>query len=404
MLLLSPLLPLLLLLSVAAEPVENLSTEAELDKLIAAAQARKAALRSQPDVEPATNVEGARGSVDATLARAARHSPDKKTVALCFGTFDFIELLLNWACHVSQLGVRWFVIVAMDAKVYAALQSVPKVRAHTLLLPRSKEHNITKLTVIGERQRFGLHVLERGFSIVHSDADAYWIRDPWPLISAGDDVVAERIWGKPPSVVKAWGAAICTGWYYMRSSPATIALARKTRDEIEKKRARQSSWQASDQYCINIALQRDYALKWDSDRKMDPISSMSTRFTDMSTFRGTANTPDGRLRVALLAHGVIPRACPVLSPTELAKLDAARSAGVKVHGKAHLWQSLLASASVIHCFPPGGDPTPGEKRFIFMGHPKHTNAEVNFARQQRLWRLQDDWNTGDNVCAAPSSA
>ena len=64
-----------------------------------------------------------------------------------------------------------------------------------------------------QRQRFGLRVLESGLSIVHSDADALWLRDPWPVLRAGDvvgdvaSITAERIWGKPPSVVRSWGAA-----------------------------------------------------------------------------------------------------------------------------------------------------------------------------------------------------
>jgi len=42
--------------------------------------------------------------------------------------------------------------------------------------------------------------------------------------SGGADVVAERIWGKPLLVVGSWGAAICTGFYCLRHSAATIEL------------------------------------------------------------------------------------------------------------------------------------------------------------------------------------
>ena len=61
----------------------------------------------------------------------------------------------------------------------------------------------------------------------------------------------------------------------------------------------------------------------------------------------------------------------------------------RVSGKARLWRRLLEGASVLHCFPPGGDPEPGEKRFIFMGNPKHTAAELAFARRQGLWRVRE---------------
>jgi hypothetical protein len=216
------------------------------------------------------------------------------------------------------------------------------------------------------------------------------IKDPWPVLSHGDDIVAERIWGKPLSVVRAWGAAICTGWYFVRSTPAAIAVARATRDEIAKKRARQPNWQASDQYCLNVALHKRFALRWDGNQTMPPASSMATKYVDQQPSRGTATTDEGTVRVAMLAHAIIPRACPVLSTTELTSVERARP-GERLHGKAHWWRVLLQNAVVLHCFPPGDTPQPTEKRFIFMGHPKHTQAEVAFAKRQNLWRLRENW-------------
>ena len=92
----------------------------------------------------------------------------------------------------------------------------------------------------------------------------------------------------------------------------------------------------------------------------------------------------------MLAHAIIPRACPVLSASELASIGADPSSALRhraARGKPKLWASLLRSAYVLHCFPPGGDPAPGERRAVFMGHPKHTQAEVAFAKRQGLWRL-----------------
>ena len=285
------------------------------------------------------------------IAHASKISPDGRTVALCFGTIDFLELMLNWVCHAFSVGVHWFALVAMDRSLYAELLRLPSLRPHALLLPRIAYRNrtVTKLTVIGERQRFGLSVLERGFSIVHTDLDAYWLKNPWPLISVGDDVVAERIWGKPTSVVKAWGAAICTGWYYLRSSKRSIALARKTQSEILAKRTRQPGWQASDQYFINIVLHRQYSLRWDhGNRTLLGADSMSTKFTDLSNASGTALSPAGPLRVRLLAHAIVPRACPVLSATEFKNFIRARQGG-KLKGKAYWWRYLMNTASVVHC-------------------------------------------------------
>lgn len=302
------------------------------------------------------------------MRRAAAASPDSKTVALVFGTKDFVAHVLNWACHALALGCRWFVLVAMDSSLHRELRRLPAVSSHTLFLPRVREGtvNVTKLNVIGERQRLGLSVLERGFSIVHSDADALWIRDPWPLLETGD-VIAERIWGKPLSVVQSWGAGICTGFYFLRSKPPVIALAREVRDAISAKRRRQTTWQASDQYYVNTILGRR-GVKWVGGQKMAPMTSMSTRFYEHSPHVGMAAARGGsNLTIVMLAHSRVPRACPVLSSGELRALERGNTRGLSP--KARLWQSLLQSAYVLHCFPP--DPQlRGERRSVFMGHPK----------------------------------
>eukprot|EP00966_Prymnesium_polylepis_P326187 7382103-Prymnesium_polylepis.1 len=215
------------------------------------------ALEAVEQSTPSATAELTAGDL-ALLTRAARSAPGGGTVALVFGTADFLELLLNWACHALRAGVRWFVLVAMDAQLHSALAATP-LHGQTLYLPRARDGSIVidKMSIIGERQRFGLRVLEAGLSIVHSDADALWLRDPWPVLRAGDVVsdratlTAERIWGKPPSVVRSWGAAICTGFYYMRSGAPAIALAREVQRQITERTTSTPSWQASDQLVIN---------------------------------------------------------------------------------------------------------------------------------------------------------
>lgn len=124
-----------------------------------------------------------------------------------------------------------------------------------LLLPRvaSGTTTITKLSVIGERQRFGLRVLEAGFHVLFVDLDALFLRSPEPLLRDGD-IIGERIWGRPRNVVQKWGAAICTGFYFLRATAANVAIFRKTHHLIAEKRQRQPKWQASDQWAINNAL------------------------------------------------------------------------------------------------------------------------------------------------------
>ena len=89
-------------------------------------------------------------------------------------------------------------------------------------------------------------MLESGFNVLFADLDALFLRSPAPILADGD-IIGERIWGRPLSVVKKWGAAICTGFYFVRSTPRTLAIFRKTQSLIVAKRLKQPRWQASDQ-------------------------------------------------------------------------------------------------------------------------------------------------------------
>ena len=51
------------------------------------------------------------------------------------------------------------------------------------------------------------------------------------------DIIGERIWGRPLSLVKKWGAAICTGFYFVRSNRRTVKIFRQTHRLIAEKLA-----------------------------------------------------------------------------------------------------------------------------------------------------------------------
>ena len=319
------------------------------------------------------------------LKTAAAHSADGRTVALVFATHDFAELVLNWCLTAVRAGVRWFTVVAMDAELQDLLER-GGVGAPVVLLPRAQQGvPITKLNIIGERQRFGVQVLAAGLSVVHADADALFVRDPTPLLAEGD-IVASRIWGKPLSVVRKWGAGVCTGFYFLRSSNRTVAFARSVQQAVAAKaRSHADTWQQSDQYYVNTLLDA-MGVTW-SRGKMAGMADYKERMHSFTSDVGVAGGSSGApLRLVMLPHVLAARACPVMKPADLAR------AGAKPGGKQRLWQHLLGAAVVLHCFPPEKASAQAQaKRTIFMGHPEHIAGEEAFQRGQGLWLLRADW-------------
>jgi len=263
-----------------------------------------------------------------------------------------------------------------------------------LLLPRVALGDvvISKLNVIGERQRFGLRVLEAGFNVLFTDLDAILLRSPAPILADGD-FIGERIWGRPLSVVKKWGAAICTGFYFVRSNARTIKIFRRTHYMISTKRQRMPKWQASDQWAINHAID-DHVVEWEpgSRDKMKGIDSFQTKFYDNYSHVGYTRTH--RSKFIVLPHKVVARSCPILK-YGATQPPATERGELK---KWAIWQSLLRNAYALHCFPPHSMPCPGLKhgekgcdKSVIMGSKVHIHGEVVFDQQQGLWFMADGW-------------
>jgi len=326
------------------------------------------------------------------LHRAASSSWDCKTVILLFATSDFKDLAINWAQAATSVNVTNFVLVAMDQKLGQILARFDTGSAPGLLLPRvaSGALVVSKLNVIGERQRFGLRALEAGFNVLFVDLDGILLRSPGPLLRDGD-IIGERIWGRPGSIVKKWGAAICTGFYFVRSTRQTIRIFRATHQLIAAKRAKMKRWQASDQWAINHAV--DSAdVQWRTPSPMKGINDFHSKFYDEQPAWGF--TKDPKAKFVVLPHVHVPRSCPILRHGAARPPRTERGESKKYE----LWRHLLDRAYVLHCFPPDSMPCPGKKhgekgcdKSVIMGAAVHIHGEVVFDQRQGLWFMRRGW-------------
>lgn len=110
---------------------------------------------------------------------------------------------------------------------------------------------------------------------------------------------------------------------------------------------------------------------------MRPISDMRTKYWDNSSQIGY--TRNFRSKFVVLPHVAVARSCPILKHGAN-KPPASDHAEMR---KWTLWQHLLKTSSVLHCFPPDsmpcGDLKHGEKgcdKSVIMGSAVHIHGEV----------------------------
>lgn len=148
------------------------------------------------------------------LASTLTHKDKGATLVVTFANFAFKELLLNWVANVKKTGVEGFLIGAMDAELLKLCHD-KRLPAYSLddpglleQIPRNEE--VTPMKDLGKadfrsdhkafrnmgarKGGFVLALLQLGYSVLISDADAVFIKDPVPFFSKGPLPEVADVW------------------------------------------------------------------------------------------------------------------------------------------------------------------------------------------------------------------
>ncbi|MGH6677681.1 MAG: putative nucleotide-diphospho-sugar transferase, partial [Bradyrhizobium sp.] len=140
-----------------------------------------------------------------------------KTKIVCFINGSYLRIALNWLRGIEEIGISEFAtIVTMDLKSRLVF-ATKKVRTMHRPMPSWRLDDLWRhrTLVIAE-------ILEDGFDVIHSDADAVWLRNPLPLIFDGnEDLVFSQgtIW--PQESLEKRGFVLCCGLFAARSNDRT---------------------------------------------------------------------------------------------------------------------------------------------------------------------------------------
>jgi hypothetical protein len=144
---------------------------------------------------------------------------------------EYIQTGLNWAHAMRRLGLNNFFIVSGDNFTHEFLQE----RGFTSVLANIDETGFdvsfvshdgfsTKgLAMIALKFPVARFLVKSGYSVILSDADAVWLRDPMPFMQDAD-IAFQRIDYHPAPIARLWGFAACTGFVFFRHGMKTMAF------------------------------------------------------------------------------------------------------------------------------------------------------------------------------------
>jgi hypothetical protein len=172
------------------------------------------------------------------LARVAATVNSGNELSFAVISREYIETGLNWIRAMRGLGLTNFIIIAGDKVTSEALDA--RGIANVLAVIDESEFDASYVSWTGFSAK-GLAVsafkfpvaqflVRAGYSVVMSDADAVWLRDPMPYLREAD-VAFQRIVYHPPEIAMLWGFAACGGFISFRCGQKTAAFLERLMDE-----------------------------------------------------------------------------------------------------------------------------------------------------------------------------
>lgn len=149
----------------------------------------------------------------------------------------YIPVGLNWLKAVTALGLAAKIhVIALDE---ATRDAFPE---SVVLFHPLAESDFW--VIMAHRTRILCMLLDQGFDIIHSDADAVWVHDPLAAIMESDtEMVFSQgtVW--PRDVHAQHGVVVCCGLFYLKNSPSVRAFFAQIEDRVRQYK--------SDQMAIN---------------------------------------------------------------------------------------------------------------------------------------------------------
>lgn len=152
-----------------------------------------------------------------------------KCVIAVFANFDYLPVLQNWIEGMRRLEIDNFLVIAIDRPLFDYLQ-----KENINAIYRPVEPGLGKLWI--HRIHVLRELIAQDYDVMHSDADAVWLKDPMETYfeETPYDMLFSQGTYWPPDVHEKWGFVLCCGLFYLRSNPKTKAFLAQMAVSVEQ--------------------------------------------------------------------------------------------------------------------------------------------------------------------------
>lgn len=212
-----------------------------------------------------------------------------KTLTVVFSDASYIPILYNWLEYSQPFLKNNLLVVSLDKITDDAIS---QRNIHTHLL----EWKGDLASLWSERVKLIKQLINLGYNVIHSDADAVWLDDAVSYCEGLNSDIAfsqGTVW--PPDAHNSLGVVLCCGFFYLRPTLQTIDFLEAWEEAV--------IIDGDDQRALNNLLLKN-GISW--NEKED----YTLRFKD-KTFRCfndvQITTLTNGMRTALLPHALFQR-------------------------------------------------------------------------------------------------
>ena len=208
----------------------------------------------------------------------------RNPLIILFANYNYIHVLDNWIAASSLIGVTNYLIISLDKKLYRHLVNK---KVSTILRPCELDLGklwIHRIDVIAE-------LMKKGNNIIHTDADAVWLKNPMPYLNKiKSDIIFSQGTHWPNNVHAKWGFVLCCGFFYLKNTVNTMKFIEKLVKQVRKDKDDQVS-------CNNILLED--GVEWSIPKNTYTLSFRGSEFLcSKEILLGKTSS----LEIALLPH------------------------------------------------------------------------------------------------------
>ena len=191
-------------------------------------------------------------------------SVKKNTIIVVFANSSYADIIKNWIEAIEPLNIKNYIVVSMDQRLHDQLleNNIQSIK---------RECNAELGNIWIHRIEVIKEILGYGYDVIHSDADAVWLKDPLDFYFSKTtyDMAFSQGTFWPKDVHKVWGFVLCCGLFYIKSNMKTRKFIEDISEDVRASNDDQIS-------CNRYLLSKK--IKWELPKNTYSLAYQNIKF------------------------------------------------------------------------------------------------------------------------------